>query len=218
MAYEKMRCLYDTERDLVDRLHNTICRYKGKACLVSVMSRVELVLTDPTNGKRIEVIKPSDPDFDISSPEIGYVNYRNSKGENIVYFLERNPNRKYRQGLYAEACTVWSISGQLCQIGGSETVRLFKSQGLVDCIEGKYPTFREALMSIRMGSLDPIAISRDIALDPMRCGVTIIYCHGNDIGYIPLGSTTIEMREDDTAWVMRRMLEKSGVRMRSSNE
>lgn len=215
MAYEKMRCLYDTERDLIDRLQGTICRYKNKAFVVAVQSRSLIWLNDLVTGKMVHEIKPSDPDFDISSPEIGYLNWQDSKGRNKAYFLERNPYRKYRQGLYSECCTLYHVDGKRDMQYPSSIV--FKSRGIIDSIEGTFPSFREAFVGIRQGRLESVAISRDIALDPMKCGVTIVYCQGNDIGYIKHDSSKIEIKEDDTAWVINRMLEKSGIRMRYNN-
>lgn len=213
MAYEKMKCLYNTERDLIDRLHNTICRYDGSAFLVSVQSKNLIYLCDAVTGKTMKEIKPSDPEFDISSPEIGYVNLIvNKYGEenNKVFFLERNPYRKFRQGLYPECCTLYTIHGD--QDRNYSTGDFFRRQGLIDSIEGRFPTFREGLVKLRNGSDKQIAISRDIAMEGMKSGLIVVWCQGNDVGYIRHDGHQIEFQEDDTSWVVKRMLEKSGIR------
>jgi len=207
-----MRCLYDTERDLIDRLHGTICRYDEKAVRVTVFGKSELQLVDPVSGKEVVRIRPNDELFDISSPEIGYLNLTGTPSVDGVYKLERNPYKKYRQGLYAECCSVYSIDGQASNKISSGTMFRYPI-GLVSMIENRYPSFQEAVKSLFREEMKEVAISKDIALSMMNTGLILIWCRGQDVAYLVPGSNSIGYKRDDTAWVIERMLKKSGVRV-----
>jgi hypothetical protein len=207
-----MRCLYDTERDLIDRLHGTICRYDEKAVRVTVLGKSELQLVDPVSGKEVVRIRPNDELFDISSPEIGYLNLTGTPSVDGVYKLERNPYRKFRQGLYAECCSAYEIDGRTCTMINAATVFQYPV-GLVDMIENRYPSFHEAVKMLFSEEKKEVAISKDIALSMMNTGLILIWCRGQDVAYLVPGSNSIGYKRDDTAWVIERMLKKSGVRL-----
>lgn len=204
-----MRCLYNTERDLIDRLHGTLCRYGGKVRYVSVEGKTRLILCDPVTHKRLETIKPDDPEFDISSPEIGYFNHE-FQGENSVLFIQRHPYRRYRQGLYGECCSIREIDGTTSS--KFSPVSLMNSKGLIDSIEGTFPSFFHAtrfLSTVRKGE---IAISRNIAFKKFESGVTFVYCEKEDIGFILPNGSTVMYAQSDTSWVLDQVLRKAGIR------
>lgn len=207
MAYEKMKCLYDTERDLIDRLHGTYCRYKDKVYVVSVESKTQLGLSDPISGVRIFQIKPNDPDFDISSPEIGYVNH---VYQDRVYaaFLERLPQKRYRQGLYAECCSVKLIDGGAPPFNANQ---VFRTKGLIDAIEGRYPPFKMALAFLRSGEQKEVALSRQFALKRFDSGIVFLMCEKKDVGYIQPHGRGVEYVETNESWVLDKLLKKAGI-------
>lgn len=211
MAYEKMPCLYDTERDLIDRLHQTICRFQGKAVLVTVETKSSLALFDPVDrSKLLTKIKPNDPDFDISSPELGYMNH-----DEKVLYVERLPQRRFRQGLTYECCSTYDVTGE----GGARPMlsQYMQSSGLVDMIEGRYPKFREAQILLQKGAAKEIAVSRDIAFKMLDCGLILVYCKCHDVGYILPESFDIDYKTTETSWVVDRMLERIGYRKRGKS-
>src|SRR5690606_33731831 len=131
-----------------------------KVYIVSVESKTQLGLSDPLSGARILQIKPNDPDFDISSPGIGAVNHV-YQGRVYAVFLERLPQKRYRQGLYAECCSVRLVDGISPPFHAGH---VFRTKGLIDAIEGRYPPFKIALAFLRSEKQEEVALSRQFAL------------------------------------------------------
>lgn len=223
MAYEKMPCLYETVGDLTDRLHGTICRYKGKAGYVSVQSKNEIWLMNICNqGTVLFRFKPNDPDFDISSAEIGYMNfevnpdmlkyYRKEDYLPCVLWFDRMPQRRYRQGLYSECLEMSGINGQSARPNYQGMA--MSSRGMADMIEGSYPPFRPALAVIRNPKFEvsEIALSKDVALQATESRMVLVYIRCNNIGWIAPGEQTVTIKPDaPEGWLIRKMLSSVNV-------
>src|ERR1700754_558210 len=114
MKYEeRMPCRYDTEKDLVARLGNSIVRYDGKPVRVLVEGKSSLRLCNPVTGEEINTVKPNDPLLDISCPELGYANLPMGvkKPHNKVVYIERIPYRQFHQGLLTNQLMFSDIGG-----------------------------------------------------------------------------------------------------------
>lgn len=248
MAYEIVPCMYDTEKDLQARLHGTICRYDNIPVYVTVRSAKEIVIYDPIsvglsnnpytdNPVKLEekIIRPTDPLFDISSPELGYLNYdydvevmprrrgsaslydsskteTSSKQEtgNLVLYLRRSPNRQWKQGLNCESTYTYMIDGAMnkSKIGIHS---LFYSHALKNLIQNSYPTLPTAVMKLnRMTDqmYQQIAISKDIALERTPSDIIQVYVKRENVGYILPGQRTLHLKKGGNSWVSRRIIEE----------
>lgn len=164
MFAEEMPCLYETLKDLADRLDSTICRYEGKVVYVRVM-----IEDDETPSVRlfswpdenfIKTIEPSDPKFDISMIDMGYMNYIYN-GENHVLYPYRTTGKKYKQGTSTGYCYVKNIDGEASQFGSHS----LQSQGFVDMVDRRYPPI--SALSLHK----ELALSRDVAVRLDSLGV-----------------------------------------------
>lgn len=92
---------YLTQNDCSLRLHKTVCTYKGEPVFVQCYlddkpNVVSLTLINPDGSLRKKplTINIEEPDFIITSPELGYVNFDKTAG----YYI-RNAVRRAQQGL-----------------------------------------------------------------------------------------------------------------------
>lgn len=217
MAYEKMPCLYDTEKDLHDRIGGTVCRYKGVPYWVQVESAKKINLLDIVTQKTtVAGISPSDPEFDISSAEVGYVNFKYTPEQlrymsvkdkrNKVYYLERIPFRRFRQGLCGDSMTTYSVEGD----PGIPAASVLASQGFLESQINCWPSIPTVLSIFERGLEKEIAVSVDTALQRIESGLVLVFHRTKNIGWITPGrrSFEIELAKSPHKWVYERVLKK----------
>lgn len=221
MAYEKMSCLYETVKDLRDRLAGTICRYQGFPYYCDVSSKGKVILTDvralsdPEKWKTKIEISPKDPEFDISSIELGYTNwkfpektrkfYRKDQDfdSNRVSFLSRHPARRYRQGISSDVVYAVNIDGG--SLGDSSTI--LGTDGFIAMVQENYPSLPEAVELLSSGEKD-VAISREFALKKVESGLILAFAEMKNIGWILPQKMSIEVPEGELSWVYKRLMER----------
>ncbi len=216
-AYEeRMPCNYRLLKDLQDRLDGTICRYDGKAVYITVESQAAIKLLDPVERRKlIKVVPPDDPLLDISANECGYFNYKpdpryaersgRSPAENTVFYMSRNTSKKYKQGLYYSYITSLHIDGRLNHEYSNDG--LVFSQGMIDQIEGVYPTPKTVLEIFEkeyQGKTAEYAVSPDVALRKESVGVIFVYYRMTQMGWIAPGTTNIVVTDHELKWVVER--------------
>lgn len=233
MAYEIVPCLYNTEKDLQARLHGTICRYDNVPVYVSVISSKEIRLYEPQvmlisrtkEAVPIKAIRPTDELFDISSPEIGYMNYEfatelnpksyvgeklpNTLTGNLVAYVQRSPVKQWKQGVYPDAVLWTDIRGKQFNPGVNWT-QLFYSNGMVSMIKMEYPAVPVAVHKLsRMHDerWKQIAVSKDVALEKTDSDVIQVHIKRENVGYIIPGERTIHLKKDRNSWISRKYLE-----------
>jgi len=203
MAYEKMSCLWETHADLEARLHGTICRYKNEPVLVIVESVKMLKLLDLSGNNILHRIHPADPEFDVSSPELGYFNvFDQIKVVNRVYYLERLPYRKFRQGLSSDVVAGKTIDGE--HLGGTQSILQDKTFG--EGLSGTYPSLREGLKILSETKSKEVAVGREVALLKTDSGVVQVYFRTKNIGWIAPESTSVSILKDQNSWIYSRVL------------
>jgi hypothetical protein len=213
MAYEKMACLYETEKDLVDRLGGTVCRYKGVPYVVHIEARTKINLLDLVSQKPVLSIRPNDPDFDISSAEIGYINFRWTKTQlkysdtpndtsNKAYYLERVPFRRYRQGLCSDSLSGFHIDGKT----SINPNALLFSDGFRDSQLGRFPSVREAIKLLE--EEQQVAVGMDTALQKVDSGMILVWYRTKNIGWITPDNPTITIARTADSWVHERVLKR----------
>lgn len=222
MAYEKMPCLYDTQKDLHDRLHNTIVRYRGIPVMVQVESAKSLLLKDTVSGAQLFDVKPDDPDLDISSAEVGYLNWQPTMKivryynaalagtPNVVNYLERCPNRMYRQGLVSDSLKSYKIDGT----EGINPMNLLNLEGFRASLTGLFPSLELGLELIANEKWPEVAISQSVAIKKTDSGMCLVYYRRVNVGWIIPRSRHIEMMDSELKWVVSRLMEKEGFDIR----
>lgn len=162
---------YETAEETKFRLENTVVLYDGKPVYITRVGAVgaedkkeiarvffwELPLPKgraPGQGETRKYL--SSRNFDLAPFKMGYINHN---GEAI--FVARLPVRQQRQGLCPNTCTFSNVLGHPSKVMDFAT--MINSQGFVDMIEGKYPTFKDAGELLGDKKTSSIAISRSFA-------------------------------------------------------
>lgn len=214
-------CLYRTDKDLQDRLDNTICRYNGQPVRVHFAAPGLLDLY-PVVGKRgvrgpITQISADDPGLDISLLENGYMNWRYDEklrgkregfdSENHVFYISGRPSKKYKQGFHASYAVYRKIDGS-----GNEKIPtefLVSSQGMHDSILGEFPDVRQTIdeyKSLEPGRSYETAVSRDVALSRTPVGVILVYYRCYMVGWMGPNDSKVTVTNDELQWVVERFL------------
>lgn len=230
MAYEIVPCLYNTEKDLQARIHGTICRYENVPYFVHVESAKKINLYDLKkfqlvgDEKPILSVSPTDPLFDISSPEIGYMNfdfelefeakvlkkytYDNISGNMVLYF-QRSPTKQWKQGLNYDSTKSYRIDGGHITLP-TNWLYIFYSEGTRNMLKGEYPTVPVAVYRLLRMSTEKyktIAVSKDVALQKTDSDIIQVYVKRDNVGYILPGERTIHVKKDKNSWITRKYLE-----------
>lgn len=147
---------YLNKDDVFMRLHDSLVKYSGVPYL-AIADEKNIVLRSLVTKTNLFSVDANSPLLDISSIEIGYINYSAGK----VFYVSRMPLRKQKQGTSYINCVCYSLGSRDMEIVSKE---LIYSKSVHDAIRGVYPEYKEALQSIRDGLRSAVAISRNIAL------------------------------------------------------
>lgn len=204
---ERMPNRYTTVKDLTDRLDNTYCRYKGEVVYVRVMDQDLLALLDIVSIETRYKIDPHDPEFDISSIEIGYFNHRDNHGKFHVVRSVRGPEKSWKSALSRGQINWRSIDNNPCKICVENDV--WTSQGFTEMLKDTRMTLEDGLNHLVF--CNEIAINRDIALQKTATGIVNVYHSGTPLGWITPKSDKITVVDRKIAWVARDELSSMGL-------
>lgn len=203
-----MRCRIP-EADLGQKLHDTVCRYKGQPVWIKVRDGEIHGYELPGAGKLIGRIMKDDVDFDISNVPLGYVNSAN-RGEK-VYYLTRIPVRRTKQGLSNQNLKLNSLpklpfNGKLA---GATSILI--SNGFVDMVNNSYPQLEDAMKLLRKNLVEhgiegQIAIRRDIALSIDKAGIVFVYYKNDYIGWIQPDKFIVHVISNGVSWIVSKYL------------
>lgn len=190
-----MYCKYPAG-DLNARLGGTICRYTGKPYLVQVTDGGSVWLCDMVTGVQESKINPKDPEFDISTPELGYVNYNN-----YCLYASRYPGRRYKQGIDSRNTlqTPLPNSREGVRMGRNGNVN---TEEFRQMLLNKYPDGREVLSRLRKGHYSSRAISRSVAFSIDPIGLVSVYYKNTLVGHIYPNKDIISVPTSDMAWIV----------------
>lgn len=200
--------------DHAQRLEGSIVRYKGWPCILHInVPRV------PPNGEaggnpgdfRLVplykgspfaevVINPHDPGLDISTVPLGYF----QAGQSALW-IQRNPVRRYRQGVCYTNSYVYPIGKNR---DNTDFEYVFCS-GFEDMVLGKKKTLEEAISLLTNEKYHSVAISKDLAIY-RKDNIFSLLFKKEDVGWIVPGTKVIKVPSESTAWVISRYLEPYG--------
>lgn len=196
---ERMPNRYTTIKDLMDRLDNTYCRYKGEVVTVRVMDQDLLALMDIVSNTTIAKIDPHDPEFDISAIEIGYFNYIDQNMKSHVIRAVRGPEKSWKSALTRGQIGWRDIENNPSNTYVENTVWI--QQGFTDMLRDKRMSLEEGLEEVKKHGR--VAINRDIALEETPTGVVNVYHSGTPLGWITPKNSKITVVDRKIAWVAR---------------
>lgn len=183
-----MGTFYKTREDAEFRLHGTIVGYNGSPVLVNrVRTRthkktgeeiiVLAVAGHPFGGTSRE-IRLDDPGFDKFRPvKLGFLNFF-ERNITSCSWAERAPVRRSKQGLAGESfrCSTLLESMRL-ELGTVQS-----SEGFLEMIEGRYPSYDEAIDRLVPNSA--IAVSRQFAVSMGSNGMISLHYGRENVGVV----------------------------------
>src|SRR6185312_12225322 len=113
-----------------------------------------------------------------------------------VYYLERLPYRRYRQGLNAESLYSYDMEGK----SGTPPQAVLTNPGMGDCLTGVYPSIKEAQECLSGTSIKEMAIAQDIALKKTDAGIILVFYRQDNIGWITPDSSSISIERSADSW------------------
>lgn len=207
------------QQDVQQKLDSCIFRYKGVPYYVRGKgSSLSLYHLYDSGGASAHTIHYNDPDLDISSIPLGYVNVPNpnEKGTFLVSYFTRIPIRRVKQGVTTENTNMSALPGAN-KMAGKNNVMF--SKAMVDSIMGDFPKLDVALKDLRklVAQKDAeilqgknvrfeIAISRSIALVIDQMGIIRAYHKNVYIGWIAPDDYIIHVKSNDLGWIVSKYL------------
>lgn len=191
---------YYSVEDKMRRLHNTICLYKGEPIFVSANeyhgNTVGIqALAAPTSKQA--VVEYTEEDFDYKSFCLGYMNF----SSHAVY-LSRRPDRQNRQGLSFDT---------MHQDPYIYHPRDFmRTQALVDCMKGVYPTIEQAIENVMVVGWNSSAFARRLAIESKGGNVLLVH-RGRPIAQKKYGTFEFMLMPTGDYSYLKDMLIKQGV-------
>lgn len=144
------------DQDLRQRLDSGVVFYRGIPYIYSLRDEAGVArLYSLKNSSEFITVHPKDPEIDIRSPKIGFVNY---KGK--AYYLARYPHRRYKQSFCLRSVTAFDI------IAGQNYAPPMSLQSgpIHNMLMDEYPRIETALKDINNNVAKSIAISKEIAI------------------------------------------------------
>lgn len=195
-----MRCKIP-DRDLQARLDSTICRYRGLPYYVRYAGPglLNLYALQKVNNRHDAdfVINSNDPDFDISTIPMGYVQYTNT----LVYYVSRRPQRMYKQGVSADALSFTDLRGGI--VSGSAFSKQFENM-----VMGNYSSLNQVQKAFKDAEVDmELAISRDCALKlNHKIRIVSVFFKNDEVGWMQEGTDTVIVPSSEKGWLVSRYL------------
>lgn len=194
-------------QDLRQRLEGGIIFYNGLPHYVTQAradsSRpLHLVPITDMNGDSFSVSLDDDL-LDVSSPKLGYVNHRNN-----AYYLSRIPARRYKQSLCLNSLEIFSPSQNMSVYnagtgaGNSNLARdILFGLSTHHMFTDSYPSSKGAIKLLQSGSVNSVALSRNVAVTRNDFGVCHVWYKNQNVGYLD-GQGMIKVPEDEISFVV----------------
>lgn len=208
-----MRCRIP-ERDLGLKLNDTICRYKGEPVWVRVEGGTIYLYKLPdvnTSGRWFTTIKSNDPDLDVASVPLGYMQ-GDGNNRNSVFYLSRIPIRKVKQGLPLTAIKSVQVGDDSNGPRGKAPSGAYLNNSFVRMVKNDYPKLPDAMKMLRgLHSKDSskvyqAAISRDIAIEINQMGIINVHYKKVFVGWIQPDKNIVHVPTSELSWVISKYL------------
>lgn len=209
---KSMRNHYKTVSDVSSRLDRTIGIYKGEPVYITVSENALGVynLEKFPNSKPI-MIPWDDPDLDISSVELGYVNLvpncpLNGSKFGQAAWCARTSQRQYRQGV--DPNRILSQSPVEGRQGAGYSVCGYP---LYNLIKDKYPSVMESVWMLTAKTHTSVAISREVCLIMEDSGVITVAINRENIGSLIPSEGRVFIKDHEFLWVIQSLLTRFNI-------
>lgn len=186
--------------DINARLGGTVIRYDGRPYHCTVEGE-QIVLTDLISRQVIHRKNPDDPAIDVSSLDLGYVNIETPA--RAAVYLERNPARRYRQGVDFNNLRYTPLTRPSSRFGVEPNSMWCK--GFVDSHMGNFPTFKKAMSDLLASKAHSVALSKQVALLKDKDDIKVYY-QTEEVGWVRDMNRVI-VPKTEVSWITVQTLE-----------
>lgn len=192
--------------DVIKRLHQTICMYKGEPVYVTADCEGRTkVLAYPlkefgaNRACKPIVVNYTDDSFSYKSPPLGYIYYNDR-----AFYLSRIPDRKQRQGLHQEVIFSVPTNDEV------PWIEMLQSPEMHMCIMGRHPSLMDARVLIAKGARS-VPISRNCAVQRLgKSSDMVLLYKGREIG-ISMGGKDFELYNCKEKGFLTKVLQREGI-------
>jgi hypothetical protein len=189
--------------DLEARLHGTTCLYQDYPYLITIDSaRVpeRVRLHDCVTQEFVKAIRPDDPEFDVATPPLGYIQVKKDR----ICYCERLPYRQFKQGV------VYQVLGFKYYM---EQFRLkMNSEAFRNTMARVYPPFKEIVSAVIKSKVyAEYALSNDCALSVSAEGVIKVFFKHEEVAFSTIAEfkkskPIVHINPNARAWIIERYL------------
>lgn len=206
---KSMRNTYKSLHDISARLDRTVALYKGEPVLIAVQSHNLILypLEKYPNSKGFE-IPFEDPDLDISSLELGYVNINpnchiNGCSKGMASWVARTSSRQYRQGVDPQRLlSQHPVEGRSGHGLGTLGYPLY------NLIKENYPSVLEAVWMLTAKTHISVAISREVCFVMEESGIITVAVNRENIGSLIPSENRVYIKDHEFLWVIEKLLSR----------
>lgn len=163
---------YESEADIKMRLDNCMLRYKSRPVWINQVpgDLTKIYCKDLISDELYGPLDPSDPDLDLESPPLGYVNGGwKYKGDRYLFHLSRMPSRTQKQGPERRNCN--SISedyneDRMPNRASRDRFHSYFDKGVANTVINNFPDTEECFELIRKENRNGAAFHRKYAIVP----------------------------------------------------
>lgn len=187
--------------DVRQRLGGTVIRYRNIPYYCTVEGR-HILLENIVTRHLEHTINFDDPELDISSLDLGYINIVNPVA--CAVHASRIGQRRYKQGVDLRALSydVLTLPSEKFALNADYMF----CQGFVDAYQGKYPSVSDALKMVSKTHRS-VALSNDVAILRDK-DIIKVYVKTEEIGWMKAGINTVNIPKSETSWMYQYYLEK----------
>lgn len=184
---------FDSVNDARRVLDNTLIRIGGVPVYANRVNEDMKLEYFNIKTKKRHIIDANSKDIDPTPVQLGFVN-----GYGSAVYVSRATPRVMKQGLSNDNMVVETVlRNEGTNILADQVVSL-KSELLINCIVGDYPTFENALKSVTDGDSELVAFSRHLAVSKNLN----IYHRTSKIGKVIDGKIVLNEDKEHYAWVL----------------
>lgn len=187
-------------QDVRARLSGTYIRWRGNPYYCEVDQNGDsIALYSLVDGSMTVRVSSDDPDLDISSLDLGYVN--TSKRYKCCVYFQRNPYRRYKQGVEPQSLSTFPRSSNYGP--GDIPAHGINSEEFYDSMCGKFPAYKVALSMITSPATkyESVALSRDVAVQKDK-DMLRVWIKKDQVAFIKLSdSNRVYIPKTELSWV-----------------
>lgn len=191
-------------QDQQARFHNTILMYQGVPVAVTLIDGNTFSICGLHEGSPIKRkdIKCNDPNLDISTPPLGWMNIEVEKTEYAMYVV-RQGLRKWQQGISGSNTKGYLLYRNA--LAPKNTRDYLYSKAYDNAVRNIFLPLDICIKKIKTKNCESIAVSRDICLSKHGDLVTVYY-KMDEVAMFSPEDMVVRVPKEENSWIVSKYL------------